>query len=471
MVFRLDVLNYIKKHHLINKKDRLLVACSGGADSVALLTFLWNERKSLDIELACVHANHGLRGLESDADEEYVKQLCAELNIPFFYRTLTIQQIVEETKGNIQDICRQERYMYFEEIMEKHDYTTLAVAHHADDQAETILMGLTRGSKADGMPTKRTFANGQLIRPFLSVTRDHIEEYLMIYQVSYREDSSNKKDTYTRNRIRHHILPLLQAENPSATIQMARWAEQQQLESAFLETLAQKECEKIILKNSDSSFEVDLQRFQSVPTALQKRVILLLLNYLYPKQNMWFSQSLIDQIHDQCLERDGSKEIALPNGGKVRRQYSMMLFSFPQEGLQIDVTLREVMFGQWVDVGYDTRMRLEKRQEEELEFDGAWYITLNEKEMPLSLRPKKDGDRLLLQGMTDPKRVSRILIDEKVSRFDRDSFLVLVTKDDELLGLPGLRLGYRFSKTPPAGWTHRIVIENEAPKPKEEELC
>ncbi|MET0786374.1 MAG: tRNA lysidine(34) synthetase TilS [Paenisporosarcina sp.] len=471
MVFRLEVLNYINKHQLISENDRLLVACSGGADSVALLTFLWNERNILGIELACIHANHGLRGFESDADEDYVKQLCGELKIPFFHRTLAIQQLVEETKGNVQDICRQERYKYFKEMMGKHDYTKLAVAHHADDQSETIVMGLTRGSKANGMPIKRRFGNGELIRPFLSVTRNHIEDYLNVHQVSFREDSSNNKDTYTRNRIRHHILPLLQAENPNATTHMALWAEQQQLENSFLEILAEKECEEIIVNNSTSSIEVDLQRFQSVPTALQKRVILLLLNYLYPKQNMWFSQSLIDQIHDQCLEQDGSKEIALPNGGKVRRQYSMMLFSFPQEGLHDHVVLKEVMLGQWMDVGYDTRMRIEEKQEEELECDGAWYITLNQKEIPLSLRPKKDGDRLLLHGMTNPKRVSRIMIDEKVSRFNRDSYLVLVTKEDELLGLPGLRLGYRFSKTPPVGWTHRIVIENEAPKPKEEESC
>ncbi|MDX1807851.1 MAG: tRNA lysidine(34) synthetase TilS, partial [Paenisporosarcina sp.] len=445
MDFRLEVLSYIDKHRLINEKDRLLVACSGGADSVALLLFLWNERKVLGIEIACIHANHGLRGTESDEDEDYVKQLCSELKIPFYHRTLAIQQLVKETKGNVQDICRQERYTYFKEIMEKHDYTTLAVAHHSDDQAETIIMRLTRGSKAIGMPIKRAFGSRKLIRPFLSVTRAHIENYLSVQQVSYREDSSNKKDTYTRNRIRHHILPLLQAENPSATTHMAQWAENQQLENTFLETLAEKECEEIIVKKFGSSFEVDLHRFQSIPTALQKRVILLLLNYLYPKQNMWFSQSLIDQIHDQCLEHDGSKEIALPNGGKVRRQYSMMLFSFPQEGLQNDLPLQEVMFGQWMDVGYDTRMRLEERQEEELDFDGAWYITLHQKEMPLSLRPKKDGDRLLLQGMTDSKRVSRMMIDEKVSRFHRDSYLVLVTKEEELLGLPGLRLGYRFS--------------------------
>jgi tRNA(Ile)-lysidine synthetase-like protein len=471
MVFRLEVLDFIKKNQLIITNDRLLVACSGGADSVALLTFLWNERNTLGIELACVHANHGLRGLESDADEEYVKKLCHDLDIPFFHRTLAIQQIVEETKGNVQDICRQERYEYFNELMKKNNYTKLAVAHHADDQAETILMGLTRGSKANGMPVKRPFGSGMLIRPFLSVTRDHIEDYLNVRQVSYREDSSNKKDTYTRNRIRHHILPLLRSENPSATSHMARWAEQQQLEHSFLEILAEKECEQIIVSSSASSFEVDLERFHRVPTALQKRVILLLLNYLYPQLNMLFSQSLIDQIHDQCFEQDGSKEIALPNGGKVRRQYSMMLFSFPNEGLQNNVLLQEVIFGQWMDVSYDTRMRLEERQEEELEIDGAWYISLKQKEMPLSLRPKKEGDRLLLQGMTDPKRVSRIMIDEKVSRFHRDSYLVLVTKEDELLGLPGLRLGYRFSKTPPVGWTHRIIVENEAPKPKEEVSC
>jgi len=471
MDFRLKIVNDLMKKQLISDNDRLLVACSGGADSIALLTFLWNERKTLHVEIGCVHANHGLRGEESDADEEFVKELCRDLDIPFFCRTLPINDLVGKENGNVQDICRRERYMFFQEIMQEAHYNKLVVAHHADDQAETVLMGLTRGSNANGMPKERAFGDGKLIRPFLFVTRRQIEDYLHEQHRSYREDSSNKKDTYTRNRFRHHILPLLVAENTNATLQISHWAEHKQLEDEFLESLASKECEKVITTKSDDSIEVDLERFEDIPVALQKRVVLLLLNYLYPKQNMWLGQSLIDQIHGQCLEHDGSKEIALPNGGKVRRQYSMMLFSFPVESSVAKINSKEVILGEWVSVGYDTHILLEKKEDIKQENERAWYILLQEDEIPLTVRTKQIGDRLLLQGMSEPKRVSRLLIDEKVPRYQRDLCLLLVTNKKEILGVPAIRLGFRFTKQPPPEWTHRIVVKTEARNLKEEQTC
>jgi len=459
MDFRLKVLADITKYQLIQDNDRLLVACSGGADSIALLTFLWNERKTLRIEMGCVHANHGLRGHESDADEMFVEQICKKLEIPFFTRTLPIQELLGEEKGNLQDICRRERYLFFEEIMAEEKYNKLVVAHHADDQAETVLMGLTKGANAHGMPVIRKFGWGELIRPFLFVTRHSIEKYLFEQHREYREDSSNKKDTYTRNRFRHHILPLLLAENTNATMKISDWAMQKQLEDQLLASLAKEEYKKVVVSQSKKRLEVDLKKFQDTPVALQKRIVLLLLNYLYPKQNMWLGQSLIDQIHGQCLEHDGSKEIALPNGGKVRRQYSMMLFSFPEESYAIKENLKEVKLGQWVSVGYDTHMLLEKKQDSDQVVEEAWYIVLEEQELPLTVRQKLVGDRFLLHGMSEPKRVSRILIDEKIPRYDRDICLLLVTSNQKILGVPAVRLGFRFTKQPPPGWTHRLLIQ------------
>ena len=165
------VLTYNQKHQLISEGDRLLVACSGGADSVALLTFLHQQKDDLDIEIGCVHANHGLRAEESDEDERFVQTLCQSLNIPFYTKTLDIQEILQRENGNLQDVCRQERYQFFEQMMEVKGYNKLAVAHHADDQVESVFMGLTRGTQANGMNAKRSIGTGELIRPLLSVTR------------------------------------------------------------------------------------------------------------------------------------------------------------------------------------------------------------------------------------------------------------------------------------------------------------
>ena len=237
MDFRYEILTYNQKHQLISEGDRLLVACSGGADSVALLTFLHQQKENLGIDIGCIHANHGLRDEESDADERFVEKLCQKLIIPFYTKTLEIQEILQSENGNLQDVCRRERYHFFEQTMKEKKYNKLAVAHHADDQVESVFMGLTRGTRANGMYAKRSFGTGELIRPLLFVTRQQIEQYLNIQQYTYREDSSNQKDTYTRNRFRHHIMPLVQEENPNVAMAISHWTLQQQQDEQVMKSL------------------------------------------------------------------------------------------------------------------------------------------------------------------------------------------------------------------------------------------
>jgi len=457
--FRNEVLTYNQRHQLISEGDRLLVACSGGADSVALLTFLHQQVDDLNIEIGCVHANHGLRAEESDEDERFVQTLCQSLKIPFYTKNLDIQEVLQRENGNLQDVCRRERYHFFEQTMKAKGYNKLAVAHHADDQMESVFMGLTRGTRANGMYAKRSFGTEELIRPLLSVTRTQIEHYLNKQQYTYREDSSNQKDTYTRNRFRRHIMPLVQEENPNVAKAIAQWTQQQQQDEQLLQKLAVKEYEGIIVASSHDSLSIDLNRFQDIELALQKRVVLLLLNYLYPNEHLWLSQSLIDQIHSQCLERDGSNEIHLPKGRKGLRHYSTMLFSFEEaSSSRIPPPNTSLVMGEWTSIDETLRINLVER-EVTFRMDGGWYVTLESSELPLFIRGRQSGDRLLLKGMNEPKRLSRLLIDEKVPRHIRQAIPLLVTQRGEILGVPGVRLGSRFTKQPHDGWTHKLMIE------------
>lgn len=456
--FRQDVLMYSQKHNLISEGDRLLVACSGGADSIALLNFLHQQKEHLRIEIGCIHANHGLRGEESDEDERFVDSYCRKRNIPFYTKSLMIPDILNQQNGNVQDICRRERYQFFEQVMNQYNYSTLAVGHHGDDQVESVFMGLTRGTRTSGMYAKRQFGNGQLIRPFLGVTRKQIEAYLHQQQDTYREDSSNKKDTYTRNRFRHHIVPLIEQENPNVASVISQWTHQQQQDEQLLQKLAGKEYEEIIVSTSPQSISIDLNRFVDIEVALQKRVVLLLLNYLYPNEHLWLSQSLIDQIHSQCLERDGSNEIHLPKGRKGLRHYSTMLFSFEKASSSRMPPPTTLVIGEWKSIDETLRINLVER-EDTFRLDGGWYVTLESSELPLLARGRQSGDRLLLKGMNEPKRLSRLLIDEKVPRHVREAIPLLVTQQGEILGVPGVRLGSRFTKQPHDGWTHKLMIE------------
>lgn len=461
MGFRNEVLTYNQKHQLISEGDRLLVACSGGADSVALLTFLHQQVDDLNIEIGCVHANHGLRAEESDEDERFVQTLCQSLQIPFYTKNLDIQEVLQRENGNLQDVCRRERYHFFEQMMKAKGYNKLAVAHHADDQVESVFMGLTRGTRANGMYAKRSFGTKELIRPLLSVTRTQIEHYLNKQQYTYREDSSNQKDTYTRNRFRRHIMPLVQEENPNVAKAIAQWTQQQQQDEQLLQKLAVKEYEGIIVASSHDSLSIDLNRFQDIELALQKRVVLLLLNYLYPNEKLWLSHSLIDQIHNQCLERDGSSEVHLPKGRKGYRHYSTMLFSFDETNFSAPISATIPDDGQWHSVGSDLRIKL-CNKDDAFCFGTGWYVTLEPSELPIRLRGRLTGDRMLLKGMKEAKRLSRLLIDEKVPRHTRDAVRLLVTQQGEIIGVPGVRLGTRFTTQPHDGWTHKFIIEKES---------
>ncbi|HSO59016.1 MAG TPA: tRNA lysidine(34) synthetase TilS [Paenisporosarcina sp.] len=461
MGFREEVLTYNQRHQLISEGDRLLVACSGGADSIALLTFLHQQKDFFAIEVGCIHANHGLRGKESDEDECFVKNLCDSWNIKFYSKTLPIQNLLLQGNGNLQDICRRERYHYFDQVMEESNYNKLAVAHHADDQVESVFMGLTRGTRSNGMYAKRNIGNAELIRPLLSVTRKQIEHFLNEQHYTYREDSSNKKDTYTRNRFRHHIVPLVQEENPNVAVAITKWTHQQQQDEQLLNKLSMREYKKIILSSDTHALSIDLLQFQGIEVALQKRVVLLLLNYLYPKESLWLSHSLIEQVHSQCLENDGSSEIHLPNGRKGFRHYSTMLFSLNDVNSATPATESVVVMGQWVTVGLNLRIKMINR-EEAINMDYGWYVTLNPSELPILVRGRQPGDRLLLKGMKEPKRLSRLMIDEKVPRHTRQAVQLLETHKREIIGVPGVRLGSRFTKQPHEGWTHQVMIEKES---------
>lgn len=461
MGFHTQVISFNQKHNLISGGDRLLVACSGGADSIALLTFLHQQKDILGVTLGCIHANHGLRGKESEEDERFVETLCHDWGIPFHTKTLPIRDILESEKGNLQDICRRERYSFFEQVMEKDGYNKLVVAHHADDQVESVYMGLTKGTRANGMPAKRNFGCGKLIRPFLSVKRKEIEHYLNEQQYTYREDSSNHKDAYMRNRFRHHIVPMLQKENANVASVIGQWTHQQQQDEQLLQKLATQECKKIVEHTGTHSLSIDLQQFQEIEVALQKRVILILLNYLYPNEKLWLSHSLVDQIHNQCLERNGSNEIHLPKGGKMIRQYSNMHFSFEEEVSRDQIFPIMLIVGEWTSIESNQRIKLCDREGAVCGSDG-WFITLEKCELPVRVRRRRPGDRLLLKGMKEPKRLSRLLIDEKVPLHTRDSIQLLETQQEEIIGVPGLRLSSRFTKQPHEGWTHKLIIEKES---------
>ena len=223
-----DLQKQLKKHEMLQPGDTVICAVSGGADSVALLFGLYLLKEKLGITLQAAHFNHHLRGAESDRDEAFVRQLCDRYEIPL---TVGEGEIIPGKKG-LEAAARDARYAFLRSLPGK-----IATAHTADDNAETVLMHLVRGTGLKGLGGIAP-VSGKVIRPMLNVTRDQVEAFLKEYCLSHVEDSSNKGDDFLRNRLRHSVMPLLRAENPRFAENTSAMAQRLRQDEAVLEELA-----------------------------------------------------------------------------------------------------------------------------------------------------------------------------------------------------------------------------------------
>lgn len=440
------VKEYIDKHQLIKEGDSLLVACSGGADSIALVQALINLKEIYHVEMGIVHTDHQLRGEESEEDMRFVERFAASLNIPFHAATLEVPKRVAAEGGNVQVICREERYSYFEQTMKNFHYKKLVLGHHADDQIESVIMSLARGSNSStitGIPRTRPFSEGHIIRPFLCVTKKEIFDFIQFNALLFRHDPSNDKHTYTRNRIRHTIVPLLREENPNISDSIRTFVEKQKQDDDFLQNMARQKYEQLVTVDQNDVFFLDTKSFIEVPIALQRRVILLLLKYLYNNSEILLNDHLIDSILAACNKDDGNIVIHLPQDYFLARHYNKVQFSSVKQ--QPIVTRNVVEEDSWIHIGAGYSIYLSRNLTNTIAGE-KWFVQLENDSLPLSIRQKEEGDRIQIKGMSSPKKVSRVFIDEKVSAQERIEWPLLVTSKKEIIAVIGLRYGESFSK-------------------------
>ncbi len=449
--FETKVKEYIQQYGLCHKEDRLLVACSAGADSMALLHFLYQEKERLGVSVAAVHVNHMLRGSESEGDRRFVESFCQDKGIPVYAADIPIPAILEKESGNMQAVCRRERYAYFKEVMQETESTKLVVAHHADDQIESVIMALTRGlleGGIQGIKRCRPFANGELIRPFLSVTREEIVDYLQRNHQGYREDSSNKKDSYTRNRIRHHVVPLLRAENENIAEAIMHYTEKVQEDEQLLQSYAEQALQELLVEKQRDLWKINIKAFHNQPLALQRRIILLLLKYLYENPNIEQSYTLSNAILKLTQSTDGNATINLPKGALAIREYDQLSLVKAHKETPALIA-RTLPFGQWIDLPNDLRMYIGKAEHavptNTTSFAKCYFVNTSDFALPLHIRGRMDGDRIDLLGTNIKKRVSRLFIDEKIPAALRENWPIITSDDNLVIAVPGLRMSNYLS--------------------------
>jgi len=439
----------IEKYQMIMPGDYLLVAVSGGPDSVALLHLLYDLRRELELHLEVAHLEHGIRGPEAQADARFVAELAQQLGLPFHLKEVNLHQIKSAAgKGNLEALARAERYRFFTAVSRERKLDKIATAHSQDDQAETVLMWLLRGSGLRGLggmpPTHPLEENGigsagglTVIRPLLDVSRAEIEEYLNEKHLTFRLDRSNQDTGFLRNWIRLKLIPQLKEKmDRHLSGRLAQQAELIREEEKFLDDLAHAELDRIRSREG-----IDRGALLKNSKALQRRLLRLWIEGIrghLRSLNFQHIEALLELITDGPPQ--GS--LSIPGGWQLVKEYGT---------LRLDKQPRRIR-QQCICYSYNLRVG------EDLPIQEAGVVIQSRKisapfpKLPdnfmdvffdvaslgsdLILRNFRHGDRLQPLGMAGHKKVKELFIEKKLPLSVRASLPLLVL-GDEVIWIPG----------------------------------
>lgn len=432
---------FLERHSFLLENKRIVVGVSGGPDSLALLHYLLERKEKRNLYIVVAHIDHMFRGEESFADAMFVKNFCAAFSIPFEMTQVDVPDLMVQTGKSAEIAAREVRYDFFAKVMEDYQCPYLALAHHGDDQVETILMRLTRGSTGKaraGIPFQRPFQNGYIVRPFLNVTKDDINSYCEKKDLIPRLDHSNQENIYTRNRFRHVVLPFLKTENRQVHEHFQRFSEEIQNDEDFLQELTVQSMNKVMTKRDNDHIVIDSQPFLEMPISLQRRGIQLILNYLYNERPASLSATHIDQVLSLVNQSHPSGKLDFPDGLKVSRSYRFCHFQFQSDPIQT-YWLEMEKPGCYVLPGFGTITMEYVEALADKQSDQSALFQADTLYLPLIVRTRRSGDRMTLKGTNGTKKLKAIFIDRKVPLQARNNWPVITDHEGRIIWLPGLK--------------------------------
>ncbi len=436
---------YSRRRRLFDDRSKVIVAVSGGVDSMVLLDLFAKERQSAGLMVICAHFNHQLRGTESEGDEEHVARRAQLYGIELYVERAPTAEYAKHHKLGIQEAARNLRYEFFEKLLISSGYDRIATAHNADDNAETVLLNVFRGAGVQGLsgiPVWRP--DRKIIRPMLFAQRTDIEQYATAEQVEYRNDSSNDTDHYTRNFIRHHIIPHIKEQvNPNLVRTLHRSAELFRELEVYLIHNASQILDLIVTARTQNELHVSIPRLRSNPALLQQYAILLAAEEFTGKklefENVHSVLRLAEGLTGSWLSLSGDSvvyrdrdELVLRRTDQVsdfriiiqpNHRYEFSRFRFSSELLQN---------GGVTPSGTGTEE----------------YVDADRIQSPeLVLRTWGDGDAFVPLGMTAKKKISDYFVDAKIPVYEKRNFPILETRDGEVVWVCGQRIDDRFKIT------------------------
>jgi tRNA(Ile)-lysidine synthase len=421
------VLQNFKSHLATNfpflKDKKLLLATSGGLDSMIMATMF----QELKFDIALAHCNFQLRGVESFGDQKFVQEYADKNAIPLFLTQFDTEAFAKDYKLSTQVAARELRYNWFYELLEEENFDYLLTAHHADDNLETFLINFTRGTGLEGL-TGIPLQNDKIIRPLLYLSRNEIENYAKKNNIQWREDSSNASDKYVRNKIRHHLIPILKELNPNFMTSFSKTESYLQQSLAMVDDAAIMVYQQVAREEGDQ-IHFDLNKLLQLPNYQ---------SYLY----QWlkeFGFTAWDDIYDLVNSQSG-KQVFASDYRLLKDRELLIVCPLNEEESTEDFYIEENQ----TEVKIPLNLSLCKVADISIGSNRTIFVDADSLVFPLLIRKWKSGDIFIPFGMNGKsKKVSKLFKDEKMSLIEKENTWLLCS-NDKIVWVIGIRADERF---------------------------
>lgn len=456
------------REEMLEPGDGVLIGVSGGRDSVALLALLAALAGRLDLRLAIAHFHHGLRGAAADQDARWVEQLAAARGLPFHYARDDVRAYGNAFGLSVEEAARNRRYAFLETVARRHGFRRIALGHHADDNAELVLMRLLRGSGPRGlagMPPVRPVAPGDLaiVRPLFDSDRRTIDHFCEHYGFAAREDESNRSLKFTRNRIRHTLLPRLRADyNPNIAAGLNRLSRLLRDEERWLERLVAERLRTVSAEDDAAGFRLDISALAQDHPAFQRRVLRAALQGVRGDLRRVGFESI--EAMRQLVGPDGREGgVDLP-GDVLARREGRWLHIGPRRAATPPVAFQyQIMAADTVHI-QEVGMYLALKQVARVDRDAirragqsVAYFDMDKVVFPIVIRNFRHGDRFMPFGLQGTQKLKKYFIDHKIPRAERRRH-PLVISGGEIIWIAGVRRSDRARVGPQTKAVLRVEL-------------
>lgn len=433
----------IINYQMIEANDSILVGVSGGVDSVVLLDILVKLRPVYNLTIFVAHLNHGLRGKVADEDEAFVVNLAEKYNVKVYTKKEDMLAYADANKISSEEAGRVLRYAFFDEIMQRENIQKIAIAHNKNDQAETILMRIMRGTGLDGIVGIKP-VNGRIIRPLLFCSRAEIEAFESTEKLNHREDDTNKENIYTRNTIRNQLIPQLEnLYNPNLVEGLSRMGQLLADDLEIIENQLEEILQKIAFQRQEKMVSFNRKVFLDLSLGLKRRVL------RHAIQSIQGDLVNIEEKHIHNMiqlisQGKTGKEIHLTNGWIAKNNYDFFEISQPSEkyaNYEFELEIgKKQSFGTFeIETFVEDKIKIDFYTKDIF----LKFFDYDRIKSSLKVRNRRPGDRIVPLGMKGSKKIKDLFIDEKVAS-DKRNQIPLIVCGDEIVWVVGYRIGDGF---------------------------